>query len=288
MKKIYLLALAAFALSFSVNAQVEDNFDFYNLGDIDAQSTDWITWSDDPGGAEDADVSDVEASSGDQSLYNSVGNDMLLLLGDNTAGVWSWEYQVYLDAGSSGFLGSMSASLTEFALQMYFNDATEGTAFRSPAGDWLDTFTIPQEVWVTHRWVIDLDAGTAIVTQDGTEIYNGDFFRNALQSIDVWSDDANTSYYMDNVQFVDGLIGAADDFSADKFSVYPNPVQDILNIRSTTLVETIAIYDVLGKLVLETAPDAISPSVNMSGLTTGVYLVKVTIDGASKTVKVIK
>tara|TARA_A100000171_G_scaffold30980_1_gene29287 strand:- start:12141 stop:13016 length:876 start_codon:yes stop_codon:yes gene_type:complete len=291
MKKIYILATMV-AFAFTANAQiVDDEFEFYQLGDIDAQSPSWRTWSDAPGNAEDADVTDLQNNTvgGDKSLNIGAGNDMLLLFGDLTTGVYSWQYDLYLEPGSSGFLGMMSETTTEFALQMYFDDATIGTSFADPIGNTNtgDPFTIEEETWVTHRWVIDLDAGTAIVTQDGEEIYNGDFFRNALQSVDIW-DDANANFHLDNVLFVEGEILNTDDFSSSSFSVYPNPVQDRLNIQSVIAVDSVIVYDVLGKVVLTATPGVVSPSVDMSALTSGAYLVNITINGASKTVKVVK
>ena len=61
MKKFYLLALAACALSLSVNAQIiEDDFEFYALGDMGLQNTAvWSTWSGVPDSGENVIV--VEA-----------------------------------------------------------------------------------------------------------------------------------------------------------------------------------------------------------------------------------
>jgi hypothetical protein len=214
---------------------------------------------------------------------------MLLIFGDApiTTGIYSWQYEINADFDSTGFLGMMSASTTQFALQMYLNDAAEGSHFADPAGNVLVTFTLPEDQWVTHRWVIDLDAETVVVTQNEVEIYSGDFFRGALESCDIWDDDA-ASFYLDNVVFQEGLILSNNDFSADNFSVYPNPVRDVLNIQTTNTVDSVVVYDVLGKVVLSVQPDAISPRINMSELSSGAYMVNVTINGASKTVKVIK
>jgi hypothetical protein len=292
MKKIYILAIALCAFTFNSNAQIiEDNFDFYALGDIDAQSPDWRTWSDAAGTAEDADVVDSQVASAPNSLNISTGNDMLLLFGDYTSGTYSWQYDMYLNAGSTGFIGSMSATTTEFGLALYINEPSSAgdSIFTEPVGNTQvgNGFVIPEGTWVTMTWVMDLDAGTAIVDLDGTEVYNGDFYRNALQSVDIW-DNGGADFYMDNVTFSDGNILDAGDFTADVFSVYPNPVKDVLNINSKTAVDAITVYDILGKVVLTATPGAISPSIDMSGLSSGAYLVNVTIGNSSKTVKVIK
>ena len=100
-------------------------------------------------------------------------------------------------------------------------------------------------------------------------------------------DGNGTNFWLDEVQIAQGLLGA-DDFSGDVFSVFPNPVVNTLNIKSAIAVDNVTIYDVLGKQVLSVNPDAISPSVDMSALSSGAYLVNVTIGNASKTIKILK
>jgi len=105
--------------------------------------------------------------------------------------------------------------------------------------------------------------------------------------MDFFTIDANNDYWIDDVFYIDEFLGV-DDFSADVFSVYPNPVRDVLNISSKAAVDSITVYDILGKVVLQAQPNAISPSIDMGALASGAYLVNVTIGNASKTIKVIK
>jgi hypothetical protein len=62
----------------------------------------------------------------------------------------------------------------------------------------------------------------------------------------------------------------------------------MLNIKSTSAVDNVTVYDILGKVVLQENPGTISPAINMSNLASGSYLVKVTIGDSSKTVKILK
>jgi len=66
MKKIHLLALAAFTLSLGVNAQlVEDNFETYTLGDMSLLNTAvWSTWEGIPDNGTNILVVDDIVSSG--------------------------------------------------------------------------------------------------------------------------------------------------------------------------------------------------------------------------------
>jgi len=157
-------------------------------------------------------------------------------------------------------------------------------------GNVVAQFNYPENFWfkITHQ--IDLDADTVIMDIDGTEIYNGPFYTlGLLGGVDFFSlmTDSDNTYYVDDAYFAQGTVGV-EDFTADNFSVYPNPVRDFLNISTKTAVDQVTVYDILGKVVLTSQPGTISPKVDMSALSSGAYLVKVTIGNSSKTIKVIK
>ncbi|MCK0109187.1 choice-of-anchor J domain-containing protein [Flavobacteriaceae bacterium S0825] len=76
--------------------------------------------------------------------------------------------------------------------------------------------------------------------------------------------------------------------NAVEFRLYPNPVQDKLNLRAQDNIENVSIYNMLGQEVLRQAPNKSSSEVDMSALQAGSYFVKVTIDGVTETKQVIK
>jgi Leucine-rich repeat (LRR) protein len=81
------------------------------------------------------------------------------------------------------------------------------------------------------------------------------------------------------------------DFEFSKyFSIYPNPVNDVLNLSKNTSieVESISVYDVLGQLVIA-VPNAENVStLNVSKLRTGNYLVKIKSDKGEGVTRFIK
>lgn len=91
---------------------------------------------------------------------------------------------------------------------------------------------------------------------------------------------------------LDNLVLSASDIKNNslKFNIYPNPVQDVLNISSDKIVKTISIYDVNGKMVIrDQAINKINAKIDVSMLNTGVYLGSATLDeGTIKTFKIIK
>ena len=72
------------------------------------------------------------------------------------------------------------------------------------------------------------------------------------------------------------------------FSYYPNPVNNTLSLRGVKDIQNVAVYNMLGQEVLRTAPNTVNSDVDMSGLQSGTYFVKVMIENATKTIKIIK
>ncbi|RMA66391.1 T9SS type A sorting domain-containing protein [Ulvibacter antarcticus] len=318
MKSFYLFALAAFTLSLGVNAQfIEDGFETYTLGDMSLQNPAvWSTWSGMPDNGTNILVVDDIVSSGVQSGYigprlsQADVQDVLLLLGNVSSGDYTVTFDMFVSGGSTAYLGiqgetedagmgyqgaynagsATGISGIFIAGNLFFNeDGLEPGVFRDELAD--ETGIYPEDAWFPISFYIDLDALTYEITIDGTLVHavpvpfnDGD----SLGAINFFSPDANTNFWIDHVDYYEGSLAGIDDFSPTNFSVYPNPVQDVLNIRTVTSIDAIAIYDILGKLVLTTTPDTISSTMDVSSFNAGVYLVKVTIGGASKVVKVIK
>ncbi len=78
--------------------------------------------------------------------------------------------------------------------------------------------------------------------------------------ISVWSDGSG--------------VGIAE-ATIDGFAMYPNPVENILNLTAQNTIDTVSIYNLLGQEVLQVTPSATQTQVDMSNLPTGAYIVKV-------------
>jgi len=72
-------------------------------------------------------------------------------------------------------------------------------------------------------------------------------------------------------------------------SVFPNPVKDVLTIQTDLAIESIEIFNILGKQVKFIAGDSISNNrVDMASLQDGVYFLNITAEGKKQTIKIIK
>jgi len=72
------------------------------------------------------------------------------------------------------------------------------------------------------------------------------------------------------------------------FSYYPNPTNGILNLNSVENIESVSMYNVLGQLVIENRVNATTSQVDISGLSTGTYIMKVSVNGQIGTYRVLK
>lgn len=78
------------------------------------------------------------------------------------------------------------------------------------------------------------------------------------------------------------------DLSGAKFSYYPNPVNDVLNINTAKGIEKVEVFNLAGQSVMSNGK-VMNGQVNVSALTSGSYVFRVTLEGGQvETFKVIK
>jgi len=72
-----------------------------------------------------------------------------------------------------------------------------------------------------------------------------------------------------------------------KFSIYPNPTNDVLNIASEGVsIQSVSVYSLNGRLLL--AENNFAGSLNVSGFSSGIYLLRIETDSGSAVRKFIK
>jgi len=170
-----MITMLAFVLStFSVQAQnrevvYEDDFESYNVGDYLAESnpTWWQTWTDSPGTAEDALITDAQANSGANSVIVEGTTDVILKLGNKTNGAYWVDFEMFVPVGFGGYYNvqKYEAPGTEFAYEIYFK--ADGTGFMNAGGENAATFTYTQGTWFSVENYIDLN-------NDWAEVYFND------------------------------------------------------------------------------------------------------------------
>lgn len=85
----------------------------------------------------------------------------------------------------------------------------------------------------------------------------------------------------------DGTL-ASEDFVSNGFKAYPNPVKDILSVSYISDITAVEVFNMVGQSVIFKNLNVSEGQIDMSGLSAGSYIVKVTAEGATKTIKLIK
>ena len=79
---------------------------------------------------------------------------------------------------------------------------------------------------------------------------------------------------------------AENDF--ESVSIFPNPVNDILNFKSFKTIDELQVYNLLGQNMMNVIPNSSDTKLDMSGLSSGMYILKVHIGNETASYKVVK
>ena len=152
--------------------------------------------------------------------------------------------------------------------------------------DWKIAYTAPQDansVQGNSNYVSATDLhilGASVNVNAGTPI------ASVTDDIDGESRPVGLTYDIGADEFVPLSVN---EFNlGDGFKAYPNPVSDILNIEYTDELSNVTVYNLLGQQVLTKNVNANTTQINISELNAGTYLVKVSSEKVSKTIKVVK
>lgn len=90
--------------------------------------------------------------------------------------------------------------------------------------------------------------------------------------------------FYDNISLIKKETASRNSVLASKFSVYPNPANDVVNVKSADVaVVSVEVYDVLGKKVKEVS----ASKVDVSNLVSGVYVLKVNTEEGTFNTRII-
>jgi len=278
MKKITFLA--AFLVVFSMNAQIF--FDDFNSEVVDEITfTNWLSL-------------DEDGDSNFWEVFDADGTAYPWLMSGLGADSDSWEgapfepdnYLITIDPiDLTGVTGTMITYLvgTYQTNGMFIDDlysiymSTSNSVVDILAEGPIETYLVSDHVTASAG---DGSDSAAEVTVDASA-YDGQIvyltFRH-YDSIDV------NSVLLDDVT-VDGVLAVGDEsLQALAYSVNANE----LSLRNNLPLENIQIYNVLGQEVLSQKLFNTVETVNISALTSGVYLANVTADGQSRTIRILK
>ncbi len=146
-------------------------------------------------------------------------------------------------------------------------------------------YNIAQGEWVTLDIPLDDFADATRVTNAANLLTS----RNSIQQLIFSGQPTGTfDFYIDNVYFSSVASLGLNKFEVGNFKVYPNPSKNSWNINSTTLMESVSLYNVLGKQILNLPINGLTAKIDNYSLIPGLYFAIVKMNGKMTTIKLLK
>ena len=147
------------------------------------------------------------------------------------------------------------------------NNSGEKNTFTTVTGDW-------ETIVLDFTGVTNANQNKLVLIPDNGNLGDGT--------------SASTFYFDDIVQTETSSLGLEDNNIID-VSVYPNPSNSIWNFRTgNTVITSVEVFNLLGKRVVLQNNNSTNVAISTQGLTSGIYIARITTEQGTKSVKLIK
>lgn len=219
-------------------------------------------------------ISDILVDFTSNIINVEPGQTYTLQVKGNSHGDYDNEYVAFIDWNQNGILNDSGESY--YIGLIYYSDGYDGQ-FASL------NITVPANA--------ALGSTRIRITKTYTDYLNGYELVTDPCSIsmeDWWFEEIFTSYG----QALDFTLNVGtmntNSFDLNAFSVYPNPATDILNINYKSEVENLKIFNLLSQEVFSKNLNSSQNQVNISNLSQGTYVAKVTAQNSTHSFKLVK
>jgi hypothetical protein len=203
----------------------------------------------------------------------------------------------FLRSGGDGYMRS-KITLTDYITNMsnvgtismkVYTDAPVGTLLKfklesSPPelfGKEQDAFTTVSGEWATYTW--DLSNGDSPIYDVLTLMlgYNGPNDASA-----------NATFLFDDIEIIPNTLSTGNEHSLninEEISAFPNPADGIVTVSSKYKnIKNITLYNIFGKEVLKLDVNTLSTNIDISNLSNGIYIAKVSTSSGVGSLKLLK
>lgn len=138
---------------------------------------------------------------------------------------------------------------------------------------------------VLNTW----DASNTPSNEENTYTQDLSSYANSSVRIAFYATDGATDDEEDYDFFIDDFVVTNTESTGTiqheltSLSIYPNPVSDMLSITNDTAIDTVEMFDVNGRRLVNKKVNNASTTIDVSSLATGTYFVKVTTDDGKTT-----
>ena len=196
-----------------------------------------------------------------------------------------------LHASAAAFPGSYPAGLTEIGSgNLTVTSADDLSLVTIPVSGTFTSGTIVV-VEITYASTLPADGGNGTIVYPGitTSATANGYILAPGCGLNTPSTFA-TIGFPDNHIIIDLVEGSAgtEDFANAKFSVYPNPANDVINVSYADAIDGVTITDLNGRVVKQVVLGVNEAQINIADLSQGVYILNVSANGKSITEKIVK
>lgn len=147
----------------------------------------------------------------------------------------------------------------------------------------LEAAILPEDANQEVIWSISSGDGFASIDENG--LVTG--LEEGIATIRATSGENETIYGEIEVTVIDEIMSMGD-LDNNNFVYYPNPVKDILTLRSKEKIESISIYNLSGAVVKSQNTSSKEIKIDFSDLAPGIYVVKIITENKKENIKVVK
>lgn len=176
----------------------------------------------------------------------------------------------------------MKKIFTLFLLVLYGHNSSwaQCPATVTISGAYATTYT-GSNSWIASSGTTTIPT-TANVTLDANPLTNG------YVLLDVGFETQPNATFLAIVVTPCSLLSINENAIVNDFTVFPNPVHDVVTIKSQIEIIKTEIYDLNGKLITTNNQNADTVVISLNDYSNGLYFLKVTTIEGNKTIKIIK
>lgn len=266
MKKIYSL-IAILAASFAANAQTPLNTN----GSLE-------TWAD-----------PMVSPSGWFMNATQLTNGSI---SQQTTGAYHGSNFVKIDAPTSSYNSAGLEDITvvpgeDYTISYYYKEIGNSNARLRHWGQWRDTngvISTTNDDFQPTIYVEDTDGEWTYISATSTAPAGATILRFNFR-VYPQNNTNGGAFGIDYVTLVEGTTASSKENNITGLNIFPNPASDVLNITSdSTLEKNVQFFDMTGKKVLDVTTTS---QLNVSGLTAGIYVARITEAGKTATRKIV-
>lgn len=94
-------------------------------------------------------------------------------------------------------------------------------------------------------------------------------------------------FYLSNVYFYGGALSTPE-ASLQEFKVFPNPTNNVWNVRSNTQITNVELFDILGKQVMSIEANNSDVEIDGTKLNTGIYFARISSGDQTKVLRLVR